>query len=107
LGVSLLFGKALARAAKLEWKGYHAGRRGLGTVLRQITGNSTAGRDVLGHEDEGVTKDHYPVGRVHQLEEPTCSSTIEHAQIAATVLPLVNFATSLAKESLKIKMPSK
>jgi hypothetical protein len=62
---------------------------------------------VLGHEDEGVTKDHYPVGRVHQLEEPTCSSTIEHAQIAATVLPLVNFATSLAKESLKIKMPSK
>jgi integrase len=45
--------------AKLEWKGFHAGRRGLGTVLRQITGNSTAGRDVLGHEDEGVTKDHY------------------------------------------------
>jgi integrase len=45
--------------AKLEWKGFHAGRRGLGTVLRQITGNSTAGRDVLGHEDETVTKGHY------------------------------------------------
>ncbi len=45
--------------AKLEWKGFHAGRRGLGTVLRQITGNSTAGRDVLGHEDEDLTKDHY------------------------------------------------
>ena len=44
---------------KLEWKGFHAGRRGLGTVLRQITGNSTAGRDVLGHEDEALTKDHY------------------------------------------------
>ena len=44
---------------KLEWKGFHAGRRGLGTVLREITGNSTAGRDMLGHEDEGVTKDHY------------------------------------------------
>jgi integrase len=44
---------------RLEWKGFHAGRRGLGTVLRQITGNSTAGRDVLGHEDEGITKDHY------------------------------------------------
>jgi integrase len=44
---------------KLEWKGFHAGRRGLGTVLRQITGNSTAARDVLGHEDEGLTKDHY------------------------------------------------
>jgi integrase len=45
--------------AKLEWKGFHAGRRGLGTVLRKITGNSTAGRDVLGHEDEALTKDHY------------------------------------------------
>ncbi|MCU1302919.1 MAG: phage integrase [Candidatus Sulfotelmatobacter sp.] len=45
--------------AKLEWKGFHAGRRGLGTALRQITGNSTAGRDVLGHEDEAITKEHY------------------------------------------------
>jgi integrase len=45
--------------AELEWKGFHAGRRGLGTALRALTGNSTAGRDVLGHEDEGVTKDHY------------------------------------------------
>jgi integrase len=44
---------------KVEWKGFHAGRRGLGTVLRQITGNNTAGRDMLGHEDDGVTKDHY------------------------------------------------
>ncbi|MHB8218181.1 MAG: tyrosine-type recombinase/integrase [Candidatus Sulfotelmatobacter sp.] len=44
---------------KIEWKGFHAGRRGLGTVLRKITGNSTAGRDVLGHEDDEVTKDHY------------------------------------------------
>jgi integrase len=44
---------------KLQWKGYHAGRRGLGTVLRQITGNSTAGRDVLGHEDETLTQGHY------------------------------------------------
>jgi integrase len=43
----------------LEWKGFHAGRRGLGTQLRAITGNSTAGRDVLGHEDEEVTKDSY------------------------------------------------
>jgi integrase len=45
--------------AGLQWKGFHAGRRGLGTVLRSLTGNSTAGRDMLGHEDEGVTKDHY------------------------------------------------
>jgi len=44
---------------KLEWKGFHAGRRGLGTTLRELTGNSTAARDVLGHEDETLTKDHY------------------------------------------------
>jgi integrase len=45
--------------AGLQWKGFHAGRRGLGTALRSLTGNSTAGRDMLGHEDEAVTKDHY------------------------------------------------
>jgi integrase len=44
---------------KLDWKGFHAGRRGLGTTLRALTGNSTAARDVLGHEDETLTKDHY------------------------------------------------
>ncbi len=49
----------ILREEKLEWKAFHAGRRGLGTELRKITGNSTAGRDVLGHEDEGVTKEHY------------------------------------------------
>jgi integrase len=60
------------KKAGLRWKGYHAGRRGLGTVLRQITGNSTAGRDVLGHEDEAVTKDHYegalPVGALSAMK---------------------------------------
>jgi integrase len=44
---------------KVEWKGFHAGRRGTGTILRKLTGNSTAGRDVLGHEDEATTKEHY------------------------------------------------
>jgi len=68
---------ALAKE-KLEWKGFHAGRRGLGTVLRQITGNSTAGRDVLGHEDEELTKEHYEgqlpeiaLGALKQLEAKT------------------------------------
>jgi integrase len=37
------------RKAGVPWKGYHAGRRGLGTMLRTLTGNSNAGRDVLGH----------------------------------------------------------
>ncbi len=45
--------------AGVPWKGYHACRRGLGTVLRGLTGNSNAGRDVLGHSDERTTQDHY------------------------------------------------
>jgi integrase len=34
--------------AGIEWKAFHAGRRGLGAELRYITGDSTSGRDVLG-----------------------------------------------------------
>lgn len=41
------------------WKGFHAGRRGLGTTLRAITGNSNAGKDVLGHSTTQVTEAHY------------------------------------------------
>lgn len=44
---------------KLTWKGFHAGRRGLGTTLRVLTGNSNAGRDVLGHATRQVTQEHY------------------------------------------------
>jgi integrase len=47
------------RKAKIEWKGFHAGRRGLGSELRSLTGNSTAGRDVLGHTTTRVTEQHY------------------------------------------------
>jgi integrase len=47
------------RKAGCEWKAFHAGRRGLGTELRAITGNSTAARDVLGHATTQVTEDHY------------------------------------------------
>lgn len=49
---------ALDRAG-VPWKGYHAGRRGLGTTLRALTGNSNAGRDVLGHSTTRVTELHY------------------------------------------------
>ena len=45
--------------SKLAWKGFHAGRRGLGTIMKQLTGSSTAGRDLLGHTDEVVTQEHY------------------------------------------------
>jgi integrase len=45
--------------AGLPWKGFHAGRRGLGTKMRSITGNSTAGRDLLGHTTTRVTEEHY------------------------------------------------
>lgn len=43
----------------LPWKGLHAGRRGLGTTLRSLTGNSNAGRDMLGHSNAQVTEAHY------------------------------------------------
>lgn len=49
---------ALDRAG-LPWKGLHAGRRGLGTTLRSLTGNSNAGRDMLGHSNAQVTEAHY------------------------------------------------
>jgi integrase len=49
---------ALQRAA-CPWKGYQAGRRGLGTTLRALTGNSNAGRDLLGHTTTQTTQKHY------------------------------------------------
>jgi integrase len=51
--------KPVLRKAGIEWKGYHAGRRGLGTELRSLTGNSTAARDMLGHTTTRVTEQHY------------------------------------------------
>lgn len=51
--------KPILKKNNIEWKGFHAGRRGLGTALRGITGNSTAGRDVLGHTTTRVTEAHY------------------------------------------------
>lgn len=57
--------KPVLRKAKLKWKGFHAGRRGLGTELRSLTGNSTAGRDVLGHTTTQVTEGSYE----HRLPE--------------------------------------
>jgi integrase len=47
------------RKAKLTWRGYHAGRRGLGTKMRELTGNSNAGRDLLGHSTSQITEAHY------------------------------------------------
>ena len=51
--------KPVLHKAGCQWKGFHAGRRGLGTTLRSLTGNSTAARDVLGHTTTRVTEQHY------------------------------------------------
>jgi integrase len=51
--------KPILAAKGLSWKGFHAGRRGLGTALRSLTGNSNAGRDMLGHSNAQVTEAHY------------------------------------------------
>ena len=35
------------KKAKLPWRGFHTERRGLGTKLRELTGDSTAAKNVL------------------------------------------------------------
>jgi integrase len=57
LAVSVI--KPAFSKAGVPWKGYHAGRRGLGAKLKALTGNSAAGRDMLGHFDERTTQEHY------------------------------------------------
>ncbi len=54
----------------LTWKGFHAGRRGLGTIMKQLTGSSTAGRDLLGHTDEVVTQEHYEAFLLQSVVAP-------------------------------------
>ncbi|HXP38854.1 MAG TPA: tyrosine-type recombinase/integrase [Candidatus Acidoferrales bacterium] len=51
--------KPALKKAGIEWKGFHAGRRGVGTALKALTGNSNAGRDLLGHTTTRVTEEHY------------------------------------------------
>ena len=53
-----LMGEA-AKKAGCVWKAVHAGRRGTGTILRKLTGNSTAGQNVLGHTTARTTETHY------------------------------------------------
>jgi integrase len=51
--------KPALKKAGIKWKGLQACRRGLGTTLRVLTGNSNAGRDVLGHTTTQTTEEHY------------------------------------------------
>ena len=74
---------ALVKAG-VPWKGFHAGRRGLGTTLRQITGNSNAGRDLLGHSTDAVTKQHY---EGQMPEEVLKAMRLLEAQVTSTTLP--------------------
>lgn len=43
----------------VEWKGWHAGRRGCSTILTELTGDALAARDILGHSTTKVTEQHY------------------------------------------------
>jgi integrase len=70
--------------AGVPWKGLHAGRRGLGTTLRTLTGNSNAGRDVLGHSDEQVTQAHYEAA---MPEEALKGMKMLEAKVTSTTLP--------------------
>jgi integrase len=46
-------------AQSAGFKTLYAARRGFATILRQLTGDSTAGRDALGHTSTKTTEDHY------------------------------------------------
>ena len=74
---------ALTRAG-VTWKGYHAGRRGLGTTLRALTGNSNAGRDMLGHSTDAVTKAHY---EGEMPEEVLKGMKLLEVKVTSTMLP--------------------
>lgn len=72
------------RRAGLPWKGYHAGRRGLGTSLRSLTGNSNAGRDILGHSTDQVTQQSYE----HAMpEEALKGMRLLEQRVTSTKLP--------------------
>jgi integrase len=43
----------------VRWKGWHAGRRGCGTILTELTGDALAARDILGHSTTKITEEHY------------------------------------------------
>jgi integrase len=49
---------ALEKAC-IPWKGFHAGRRGIGTKMRELTGNSNAGKELLRHSTTQITEGHY------------------------------------------------
>lgn len=51
------------RRNHIPWKAIHAGRRGLGTILTELTGDALASRDMLGHTTTKVTEDHY-IGKI-------------------------------------------
>ena len=51
--------KPTLEAKKIAWKGLYAGRRGAATILRQLTGDSTAGKELLRHSRTETTEAHY------------------------------------------------
>jgi len=49
----------LIEAAGCKWRALYAGRRGAGTILRDLTGNLLAAQQVLRHEQLATTDKHY------------------------------------------------
>jgi integrase len=49
----------ILEAKGIPWKTLYAARRGFATILRQLTGDSTAGQHALGHTRPTVSQDHY------------------------------------------------
>jgi integrase len=68
-------------AKKIKWKGLYAGRRGAATILRRLTGDSTAGKELLRHTRTTTTERHYEkplpealLRGIRLLEEATTKS---------------------------------
>jgi integrase len=59
LDLEVFAAKVIRPVLGKRWKGYHAGRRGLGTELRALTGDSTAAQNMLGHTTQRITEQHY------------------------------------------------
>src|SRR5438552_4052845 len=47
--------KPVLEKAGVEWKGYHAGRHCLGTLLTGLTGTALAPKEALGHTTQAIT----------------------------------------------------
>jgi hypothetical protein len=74
----------------LRGKGCHAGRRGCGTILTELTDDALAARDILGHSTSKITEQHYiaPIPGGRQEGHGTVGTTFEITEPLGSVHPV-------------------